>query len=71
MKKAFPAKLKAGTRYVMVVTIKGDTVTTFIDGKEVASASSEGFSHPTKKMLRLSVPKSAAVDDLKIWVAAK
>lgn len=70
MKKTFPAKLKAGTWYSLLVTIKGDTVTASIDGKEVGSSTSEGFAHPTKKMLRLSVPKSAVVDDVKIYSQA-
>lgn len=69
MKKTFPAKLKTGTWYTLLVTIKGDTVTASIDGKEVAASTSDGFAHPTKKMLRLAVPKSAVVDDLKIWAA--
>lgn len=69
MKKSFPAKLKAGTWYTLLVTIKGDTVTASIDGKEAATATSAGFAHPTKKMLRLAVPKSAVVDDVKIWAA--
>ena len=69
MKKTFPAKLKAGTWYSLLVTIKGDTVSVSIDGKEAGSSTSVGFAHPTKKMLRLAVPKSAVVDDLKIWAA--
>ena len=68
-KQTFPAKLKAGKWYTLLVTIKGDTVAASIDGKEVGSATSEGFAHPTKKMLRLSVPKSAVVDDVKIFAA--
>lgn len=68
-KKTVPAKLKAGTWYTLLVTIKGDTVTVAIDGKEAASSTSDGFAHPTKKLLRLAVPKSAVVDDLKIWAA--
>jgi hypothetical protein len=67
MKKGFPAKLKAGQWHTLLVTIKGDTVTASIDGREAATATSAGFAHPTKKMLRLSVPKSAVVDDVKIW----
>ena len=68
-KQTFPAKLKAGQWYTLLVTIKGDTVAASIDGKEVGSATSEGFAHPTKKMLRLSVPKSVVVDDVKIFAA--
>ncbi|MEZ5385812.1 MAG: hypothetical protein R3F13_09875 [Prosthecobacter sp.] len=55
-KKTFPAKLKAGQWYTLLVTIKGDTVTASIDGKEAATATSDGFAHPTKKML---VPRGA------------
>ena len=68
-KQTFPAKLKAGQWYTLLVTVKGDTVTAFVDEKEVGAATSEGFAHPTKKMLRLSVPKSAVVDDVKIFAA--
>jgi hypothetical protein len=65
--KKSPAKIPTGRWHHLVVEIKGDTVTTFIDGKESASFTSEGFAHPTKRMLRLSVPHSAVVDDVKIW----
>ena len=70
MKTSYPVKLDAVKWYTLLVTIKGDTVSASIDGKEVASATSEGFAHPTKRMLRLSVPKSAVVDDVKIWSKA-
>ena len=71
--KRFPVKLDAGKWYTLLVTITGDTVSASIDGKSVGTFSSAGFAHPTKRMLRLSVPKSAAVDDVKIYskVAAK
>ena len=65
-KKTFPNKLDAGKWYTLLVTIKGDLVTASIDGKEIASVKGAGFAHPTKRMLRLSVPKSAVVDDVKI-----
>lgn len=66
-KKTVPAKLAAGKWYALLVTITGKTVTASVDGKEVASFSSEGFAHPTKKLLRLSVPHQAVVDDVKIF----
>ncbi len=66
-KKTFPNKLSAGKWHNLLVNISGDTVSVSIDGKDVASYSSEGFAHPTKRMLRLSVPKNAVVDDVKIW----
>lgn len=69
MKKTFPAKLNAETWYTLLVTIKGETLTVAIDGKEAGVATSPGFAHPTKRLLRFSVPKSAVVDDLKIWAA--
>ena len=71
--KRFPVQLQAGKWYTLLVTITGDTVIASIDGKSVGTFSSAGFSHPTKRMLRLSVPKAAVVDDVKIFskVAAK
>jgi len=37
-----------------------------IDGTEVGRFSSPGIAHPTKRLLRLSVPRNAVVDDVKI-----
>ena len=68
-KKVFPAKLETGRWYTMNVTNSGDKVNVTIDGKQVGTFSSEGFAHPTKRMLRLSVPKQAVVDDVKIFAA--
>ena len=62
-----PNKLETGKWYDLLVEIKGDTLTATIDGKEVGSFSSEGIAHPTKRMLRLAVPKNAVVDDVKIY----
>ncbi len=66
-KKSFPVKLQQGKWSSLKVTITGDTITAYLDGREVGSFQSEGFAHPTKRMLRLSVPKQAVVDDLKIY----
>jgi hypothetical protein len=66
-KKVFPVKTAAGKWHDLVVRIQGDTVSVSIDGKEAGAFASEGFAHPTKKMLRLSVPHDAVVDDVKIW----
>jgi len=65
--KSFPVKLAAGTWAALKVSIAGDRITVRLDGKPVGSFESEGFAHPTKRMLRLSVPKQAVVDDLKIF----
>jgi hypothetical protein len=62
-----PNKLETGKWYDLLVEVKGDTLTATIDGKEVGSFSSEGIAHPTKRMLRLAVPKNAVVDDVKIY----
>ena len=59
--------LENGKWYDLVAKVEGDTLSISIDGKEVATFSSEGIAHPTKRMLRLSVPKQAVVDDVKIW----
>jgi hypothetical protein len=33
----------------------------------VGSLRSPGIAHPTKKLLRLAVPRNAVVDDVRIW----
>ena len=63
----FANKLETGKWYDLLVEIEGDTLTATIDGKEVGSFSSAGIAHPTKRTLRLAVPKNAVVDDVKIW----
>lgn len=60
-------QLEKGKWYDLVAGVEGDTLRILIDGQEVASFSSEGIAHPTKRMLRLSVPGQAVVDDVKIW----
>ena len=65
--KRFKNKLKAGKWYTLEVMIKGDTMTVTIDSKEVGTFSSEGIAHPTKRALRVAIPKKAIIDDLKIY----
>lgn len=65
--KRFPRKTSIGEWHTLLVTVAGDTVTASVDGEVVGTFSSEGFSHPSKRMLRLSVPHKAVVDDVKIW----
>ncbi len=65
--KKFPTIIATGKWYRVSVRIEGDRVTATIDGQEAASFISEGFAHPTKRMLRLAVPHSAVVDDVKIF----
>jgi hypothetical protein len=63
----FPAQIEPGKWHTLLLTIAGDTVTASVDGREAGKFTSPGFAHPTKRMLRLAVPKSAVVDDVKIW----
>ena len=66
-KKVCPNKLAVGKWHDLLVEIEGDKVSASINGKPVASFSSPGFAHPTKRMLRLAVPRQAVVDDVKIY----
>ncbi len=65
--KKVPASLETGEWHDLVVQIDGSKLMVSIDGEEVGSFESEGIAHPTKRMLRLAVPRNAVVDDLKIW----
>ena len=56
-----------GKWHTVRVHVVGDELKVSIDEKLVASFQSIGFAHPTKKTLRLSVPREAWVDDLKIY----
>lgn len=67
--KSFPNKLETGEWYDLLVTITGPRMSVSIGGEEVAAFESEGIAHPTKRLLRLAVPRNAVVDDVKIWRA--
>lgn len=62
-----PHATEVGKWHELQVTIEGDKLSVAIDGREVGSFSSPGVAHPTKRMLRLSVPHNAVVDDVKIY----
>lgn len=66
--KAFPAPIAPGVWHSLSVTIDGETLSAAVDEKPVGSFSSPGIAHPTKKTLRLSVPKNAVVDDVRFFV---
>jgi hypothetical protein len=51
----------------LLVTVSGDQLSLGLDDQQVGSFSSPGISHPTKRMLRLSVPRNVMVDDVKLW----
>jgi len=65
--KRFPHKLETGKWYIAVAKVVGDKLSVSIDGKEVGAFSSEGFAHPTKRMLRLAIHRNVVVDDVKIY----
>ncbi len=60
-------ELKTGKWYGLRVDVDDETLRFAIDGKTLATFTSEGIAHPTKRMLRLSVPRNAVVDDVKIF----
>lgn len=59
--------IEVGQWHDLVVKIAGDELSVTLDGKAVGAFKSPGIAHPTKKMLRLAVPRNAIVDDVKIW----
>jgi hypothetical protein len=63
----FPIRLETGKWHEVRVTVAGDKLDCAINGKILGSFRSEGFAHPTKRLLRLLVPKNAHVDDVMIW----
>lgn len=59
--------LEVGKWHDLLVNVAGDDLSVTVDGKLVGSFKSSGIAHPTKRMLRLAVPRNAVVDDVKIW----
>ena len=47
--------------------VAADELSVMIDGQPMGTFKSPGIAHPTKRMLRLAVPRNAVVDDVKIW----
>ncbi len=65
--KKFTHSLETNKWYSLKVDIQGDKLRLEIDGKELAAFASEGISHPTKRTLRLAVPRNAVVDDIQVF----
>jgi hypothetical protein len=59
--------VEIGKWHDLLVTITGDDLSVRLDGLVVGNFKSSGIAHPTKRMLRLAVPRNAVVDDVKIW----
>lgn len=64
---ATPHAIADGKWHQLEVTVQNDRLSISLDGQPIASHSSPGIAHPTKRVLRLAVPRSAVVDDIKIW----
>ena len=65
--KKIPATLAVGEWHDLLVKISGDELAVTVDGQLMGTLKSPGIAHPTKRMLRLAVPRNADVDDVKIW----
>lgn len=65
--KNVPHATELGRWHELQVQIAGDEMSVAIDGQPVGSFRSPGIAHPTKRMLRLAVPRNAVVDDVKIY----
>lgn len=59
--------VKVGNWHDLLVNVLGDDLSVSLDGRVVGNFKSPGFGHPTKRMLRLAVPRNAVVDDVRIW----
>jgi hypothetical protein len=67
--KVVPHVSEVGKWHDLLVKVRGDELSVTLDGQSLGSFKSPGFAHPTKRMLRLAVPRNAVVDDVKIWRA--
>lgn len=65
--KAFPIDLKSDDWHTLRLTVKGETLSANVDGKDIGSFASEGIAHPTKKEIRINIGKAAVIDDVKVW----
>ena len=66
----FPAKLKAGQWYTLVVETVGETMRVTNDGKPAGFLKSPGIGHATKSKIELGVGgKDGFFDDIKVWNA--
>ncbi|MDF2377922.1 MAG: hypothetical protein P1U81_16915 [Verrucomicrobiales bacterium] len=65
--KSFPNPIEKGVWHDLLVHVDGDQISAEINGVKVGSFQSEGFAHPTKRLLRLLTPRHSAVDEVRIW----
>ena len=60
-------KTELGKWHEVEVTVSGDEFSIKLNGEMIGSHRSPGFAHPTKRLLRLAVPRNVVIDDVKIW----
>jgi len=65
--RTFPHSLAKGEWHLLQVHVEGDKLTAVVNGEEVGSFRSEGFAHPTKRMVRLLTRGHSVVDDMRVW----
>jgi hypothetical protein len=65
--KSIPHTLEPSQWHDLLVTVEGDTLSVSLNGQSIGSHRSPGIAHPTKRLLRLAVPRNAIVDDVKIY----
>ena len=63
----FDKETATGKWHNLLVTVSGEQLSLELNGQQVGSFKSPGISHPTKRMLRLSVPRNVMVDDVRLW----
>ncbi len=63
----FKHNIAPGVWHSATIKIQGDTIAVSVNQKSIGEFSSPGIAHPTKRVLRLAVPKQAWVDDLKVY----
>lgn len=65
--KSFAHRTEIGKWHGLLVTVQGDELSISLDNKPIGSLHSPGIGHPTKRLLRLAVPRNVVVDDVRIW----
>tara|TARA_Y100001934_G_scaffold267442_1_gene348145 strand:- start:1958 stop:2671 length:714 start_codon:yes stop_codon:yes gene_type:complete len=63
----FPHQLAIGQWHEVRILVIGDQLSLQLNGKLIGKLKSPGIAHPTKRTLRLSVPRQVVVDDVRIW----
>ncbi len=69
--KKFKHKLPAKTWHSATIRIEGEKISVSVNDKPIGEFSSAGIDHPTKRIMRLAVPKQATVDDIIVYSLAK